>query len=40
VRLLSVVNKLERVGDLAINIAEEVVFHVEAKVLKHRKDKS
>jgi phosphate transport system protein len=39
VRLLSVVNKLERVGDLAINIAEEVVFHVEAKVLKHKKDK-
>lgn len=40
VRLLTVVNKLERVGDLAINIAEEVVFHVEAKVLKHNKDKS
>lgn len=40
VRLLSVVNKLERVGDLSINIAEEVVFHVEAKVLKHNKDKS
>lgn len=37
VRLLSVVNKLERIGDLAINIAEEVVFHVEAKVLKHQK---
>lgn len=40
VRLLAVVNKLERVGDLATNIAEEVVFHVEAKVLKHNKDKS
>lgn len=39
VRLLAVVNKLERVGDLAINIGEEVVFHVEAKVLKHKKDK-
>lgn len=39
VRLLSVVNKIERIGDLAINIAEEVVFHVEAKVLKHKKDK-
>ncbi|MGE0587829.1 MAG: phosphate signaling complex protein PhoU [Cyclobacteriaceae bacterium] len=39
VRLLSVVNKLERVGDLSINVAEEVVFHVEAKVLKHKKDK-
>lgn len=40
VRMLAVVNKLERVGDLAINIAEEVVFHVEAKVLKHSKDKN
>ncbi|HEY5691812.1 MAG TPA: phosphate signaling complex protein PhoU [Cyclobacteriaceae bacterium] len=40
VRMLAVVNKLERIGDLAINIAEEVVFHVEAKVLKHNKDKS
>lgn len=40
VRLLSVVNKLERIGDLSNNIAEEVVFHVEAKVLKHMKDKT
>jgi len=35
--LFSVINKLERVGDLAKNIAEETIFHLEAKVLKHRK---
>lgn len=33
--LFSIVNKLERVGDLAKNIAEETIFYVEAKVLKH-----
>ncbi|MDX1477438.1 MAG: phosphate signaling complex protein PhoU [Saprospiraceae bacterium] len=37
--LFSVVNKLERVGDMAKNIAEETVFYLEAKVLKHRKVK-
>ena len=29
--------KLERVGDLVKNIAEEIIFFVEAKVLKHKK---
>jgi len=37
--LFSVVNKLERVGDLAKNIAEETIFYIEAKVLKHTKVK-
>lgn len=37
--LFSIVNKLERVGDLAKNIAEETIFFVEAKVLKHYKGK-
>ncbi len=37
--LFSVVNKLERVGDLAKNIAEETIFYLEAKVLKHHKVK-
>jgi phosphate transport system protein len=37
--LFSVVNKLERVGDLAKNIAEETIFYIEAKVLKHKKVK-
>ena len=33
--ILSVVRKLERVGDQAKNIAEEIIFYVEAKILKH-----
>jgi phosphate transport system protein len=32
----SIIRKLERVGDQAKNIAEEIIFYVEAKVLKHR----
>lgn len=36
--VLSAVRKLERVGDLAKNIAEEIIFYIEAKVLKHKKD--
>jgi len=32
----SVVRKLERVGDQSKNIAEEIIFFLEAKVLKHR----
>jgi len=34
--LLSSIRKLERVGDQAKNMAEEIIFYVEAKVLKHR----
>lgn len=35
--LLSAIRKLERVGDQCKNIAEEIIFYVEAKVLKHSK---
>lgn len=36
--ILSMIRKLERVGDQVKNIAEEIIFYVEAKVLKHMKD--
>jgi phosphate transport system protein len=35
--LISIIRKLERVGDQSKNIAEEIIFYVEAKVLKHSK---
>jgi len=38
--LFSIISKLERVGDLSKNTAEEIVFFIEAKVLKHKKDQS
>ncbi len=33
--ILSTIRKLERVGDQAKNIAEEIIFYIEAKVIKH-----
>jgi phosphate transport system protein len=36
--LISTIRKLERVGDLNLNIAEEIVFYVDAKVMKHSKE--
>ncbi len=33
--ILSIIRRLERVGDQAENIAEEIIFYMEAKVLKH-----
>ena len=38
--LFSIIRKLERVGDLTKNAAEELIFYIEAKVLKHKKKKS
>ncbi len=35
--LMSIIRKLERVGDLQANIAEEIIFYVDAEVLKHDK---
>lgn len=36
--VLSTVRKLERTGDQVKNIAEEIIFYIEAKVLKHLED--
>lgn len=36
--LFLIARNLERAGDLTKNIAEELVFHIEAKVVKHKKD--
>ena len=30
---------MERVGDLITNISEELIFYIDAKVLKHKKTK-
>jgi phosphate transport system protein len=38
--ILTVIRKLERVGDQTKNIAEEIIFYIEAKVLKHKLIKS
>lgn len=35
--ILSIIRKLERAGDLSKNISEEIIFYMEAKVLKHKK---
>lgn len=35
--VLSIIRKLERVGDQCKNIAEEIIFFIDAKVLKHKK---
>jgi phosphate transport system protein len=37
--LLSIIKKIERVGDQVTNIAEEVIFYREAKVVKHKQDR-
>ena len=37
--LLSCVRKLERAGDQIKNIAEEIIFSIDSKVVKHKKNK-
>ena len=34
--VLSIIKKLERVGDQVSNISEEIIFYQEAKVIKHK----
>ena len=36
---ISMIRKLERVGDQCKNISEETIFYIEAKVLKHKSQK-
>ena len=38
-KLILLIRKLERIGDHCSNIVEEIVFYVDAKVLKHEKQK-
>ncbi|MDC1162296.1 phosphate signaling complex protein PhoU [Tenacibaculum sp.] len=38
--LFSVIKKMERVGDLIKNIAEELIFFIDAEILKHGKNKN
>ena len=35
--VLSMIRKIERIGDQAKNIAEEIIFYIEAKVIKHKR---
>ncbi|MHC2992334.1 transcriptional regulator [Pontibacter sp. HJ8] len=37
--ILSIIKKLERVGDQITNIAEEIIFYQDAKVVKHKSKK-
>ena len=37
--IFSVVKKLERVGDLIKNVAEEIIFYIDAEVIKHQMKK-
>lgn len=37
--LFSTIRKLERVGDLSKNIAEQLIFYTEAKVVRHKSKK-
>jgi phosphate transport system protein len=34
--LLAIVRKIERAGDSIKKIAEEIIFHIDAKIVKHK----
>jgi phosphate transport system protein len=35
--LFSTIRKIERAGDHIKNVADDIIFHLEAEVVKHRK---
>lgn len=35
-KMLTIVRRIEKAGDISKNIAEEIIFYLEAKVLRHR----
>jgi phosphate transport system protein len=37
--LFSVIKKMERIGDLLKNVAEEIIFYIDAEIIKHKKKK-
>jgi len=37
--MMVLIRKMERIGDHCSNIVEEIVFYIEAKVLKHKGNK-
>lgn len=37
--IFSVVKKLERVGDLIKNVSEEIIFYIDAEIIKHQEKK-
>jgi phosphate transport system protein len=37
--LFSVIKKFERIGDLIKNIAEELIFYIDAEIIKHHRKK-
>ena len=37
--IMGALRKIERMGDLTKNMAEEIIFFIEAKVLRHNKKK-
>lgn len=39
-KLILLIRKMERIGDHCSNIVEDIVFYIEARVLKHSGDRA